>query len=517
MNSSSECGLCYNRYDDTVRIPKNLSCGHVKCLECLNRTKLTQRQMNRPLKCPECAVLILVEPVDLTTNYTILQEASGVANQFHCDRCNKVADWECEKNGHSLRGLWAHRALQTESSRKAVDAWSAVLEKVVPKVLQMKDIAEEQLQETLVSQSKANQLTQRLSAFINGRAGPGADQEGAMRDAGECSLRLPPLQRGAKFMELDKGSVRFEVQDGGEIWAANLDMGSGSTVKPEVLSVAQFLMFLLCKEGYMQKQEQGQNHLSRAVKDLKLTGDKAPKPKGPSPAVNVQGQQGQQGQGQQGPRGRQPAQPAPAWTITDDGVLDLSPSGVGGAPLGPQDKAAILKSTKLVTHLIAHKCNEDPDFYTNVIVKHAPYIEKLELRQVHQSHLHMLGSMRMLTDLKLLNYVGKVSVGMSAQPGCVLRSLFVKLPTNVQFDLWEAYASSLSNIVMRIEVSSLGIHTRVRAMVAKTPNLRTLVLSRYNSAEHTPEECAKQLGLISSLIHNGIKVSCSICAANTPL
>lgn len=433
-----------------------------------------------------------------------------------------MADWDCEKDGHSLRGLWAHRAQLTASSRKAVEAWSNALERVVPKVLQLKDVAEEQLHDAVDAQSKAGRLTQRLSAFINGTAGPGADQEGAMRDAGECSLRLPQLERGLKFLELDKGVCRLQVQDGGEVWAANLNLSNAddaANVKPEILSVAQYLMYLLCKEGHLQKQEkpaktpkpnvvssrasvpaasgQGLNQQQQGTILQGLQG------------LNLQGQnrqgQNRQGQNRQGQDRQAQPETRPSWTITDEGELDLRQ----GEKLGQNEKEAILRSTKMVTRLIVTKCNEDPDFYTKIILKHAPYIETLELRQVHQQHLNTLGAMRMLKDLKLVGYVGRVSVNMSPQPGCVLRSLYVKLPTNIQFELWEAYAASLSNIQLRIELSTLNIHNRVRTVAAKTPNLRHLMLSRYD--EHTAEGCAVQLAAVRQVLSPTVNVKCSIC------
>lgn len=120
----------------------------------------------------------------------------------------------------------------------------------------------------------------------------------------------------------------------------------------------------------------------------------------------------------------------------------------------------------------------------------------------------------MLTDLKLIGYVGQLSIGRSSRPGGALRSLFVKLPTAVQFELWQACAASLSNIVLRLEVSMLNIHHKVGAVAARTPNLRSLVLSRYNNEDHTASECAKQLSAIRSVVAFSVTVSCSICRAN---
>ena len=45
-----ECPMCYELYDDTERIPRNLNCGHTYCESCLIKTVLVKKR----IECPTC-------------------------------------------------------------------------------------------------------------------------------------------------------------------------------------------------------------------------------------------------------------------------------------------------------------------------------------------------------------------------------------------------------------------------------------------------------------------------------
>ena len=100
---------------------------------------------------------------------------------------------------------------------------------------------------------------------------------------------------------------------------------------------------------------------------------------------------------------------------------------------------------------------------------------------------------------------------MPPQPECVLESLSVNLPLQVQFNLWKAYASSVRNIQLRIEVAShVDVHKSIEELAARSPNLRTVHLLRMNVDEHTADECSKQMTAIQSVLPPNLSLSCSV-------
>uniref|UniRef100_A0A670IRE3 RING-type domain-containing protein n=1 Tax=Podarcis muralis TaxID=64176 RepID=A0A670IRE3_PODMU len=48
-----DCVICFTPYDRLFRLPKELSCGHIFCLECLARINVSSEDVNA-LTCPIC-------------------------------------------------------------------------------------------------------------------------------------------------------------------------------------------------------------------------------------------------------------------------------------------------------------------------------------------------------------------------------------------------------------------------------------------------------------------------------
>ncbi|XP_061474956.1 RING finger protein 225-like [Rhineura floridana] len=51
--STLDCVICFTPYDQLFRLPKELSCGHIFCLECLARINVSSEDVNA-LTCPVC-------------------------------------------------------------------------------------------------------------------------------------------------------------------------------------------------------------------------------------------------------------------------------------------------------------------------------------------------------------------------------------------------------------------------------------------------------------------------------
>uniref|UniRef100_A0ACB8EGF7 Uncharacterized protein n=2 Tax=Sphaerodactylus townsendi TaxID=933632 RepID=A0ACB8EGF7_9SAUR len=51
--SSLDCVICFTRYDRIFKVPKELSCGHIFCLECLARINVSSEDVNA-ISCPVC-------------------------------------------------------------------------------------------------------------------------------------------------------------------------------------------------------------------------------------------------------------------------------------------------------------------------------------------------------------------------------------------------------------------------------------------------------------------------------
>lgn len=62
-----ECPSCYSIYEDPIKSPKNLPCGHTYCLECLRKIF----DISKFLKCPTCRTKFdgSLKPHDLSKNF----------------------------------------------------------------------------------------------------------------------------------------------------------------------------------------------------------------------------------------------------------------------------------------------------------------------------------------------------------------------------------------------------------------------------------------------------------------
>ena len=66
--------MCYDLYDHSEKIPRNLNCGHTACEECLNLS-FDKKKM---LECPTCRYKHdpQLRPSNLSKNYIALQLAT---------------------------------------------------------------------------------------------------------------------------------------------------------------------------------------------------------------------------------------------------------------------------------------------------------------------------------------------------------------------------------------------------------------------------------------------------------
>nr|XP_056702362.1 RING finger protein 225 [Euleptes europaea] len=53
---SLDCVICFTHYDRIFKVPKELSCGHIFCLECLARINVSSEDVNA-ITCPVCRAL----------------------------------------------------------------------------------------------------------------------------------------------------------------------------------------------------------------------------------------------------------------------------------------------------------------------------------------------------------------------------------------------------------------------------------------------------------------------------
>ncbi len=62
-----ECPSCYSIYEDPIKSPKNLPCGHTYCLECLRKIF----DISKFLKCPTCRTKFdgTLKPCELSKNF----------------------------------------------------------------------------------------------------------------------------------------------------------------------------------------------------------------------------------------------------------------------------------------------------------------------------------------------------------------------------------------------------------------------------------------------------------------
>ena len=125
MQRGIECPVCLNTYDTSIRIPKNLSCGHSSCLPCLkNLIKAGS------IACPKCrtSCQVTTDGIDkLPTNYgivdvldTLCQECKDQPWATRCNHCPLNLCLKC-KEAHpdgSESGLVENlKALKTKATK----------------------------------------------------------------------------------------------------------------------------------------------------------------------------------------------------------------------------------------------------------------------------------------------------------------------------------------------------------------------------------------------------------------
>lgn len=511
--SITECTLCFERYDSEVRIPKNTGCGHVYCLSCLKEHK----KSSGLLKCPVCVRLIVRQPEELETNFTILSEASSTPkNQFFCTTCGDEAKTTCPRNNHSLKDLVAHRTQQTELARKMVGDYANLLDEALLKVLDFGEVANGVGMDIRFQQQKAAELALQLGAPVSGSLAQDAE---AIRAASDLSLQQAGLERGLQLLGLDKGVLNLKLQGaqgegadaaagaaaGPWVSSVNLEAIADEAQRREVLVAARVFFYLLHKHGHLQQnvRKMGKPHTPTPHAGT-----------GKRPGVQKCAQAGG-GPGLLGQGDFKASAGDCASEMVKDGVLDLRMNGIGEAPSGQKgpEKAALLRSSIPVTHIMGLKCDEDPTFSTKLIMKHSAYLKDLEIKQVKPEHIPLLGLLRGLTNLKVVGCVGHLP-RLPPQQSCVLRSLYMTLPFKVQLGLWESYAASVSNVVLRVRLhESVDVHLSISKVANKSPMLANLHLHRTAKDNHMDEECSRQVAAVRSVLPPHVRVSCNMCSA----
>lgn len=122
-----ECPICMEQYDDKIKIPKNLTCGHTICEPCLRKV----HDAFQTLCCPICKKVIDVTNInDIPKNFALLnmietnKKDSGKMCQIHqlqikwfCEDCKKGSCDECHTE-HS-----GHHFFKFDESRKLINSF----------------------------------------------------------------------------------------------------------------------------------------------------------------------------------------------------------------------------------------------------------------------------------------------------------------------------------------------------------------------------------------------------------
>ena len=93
-----ECPSCYELYDDTVRIPRNITCGHTYCEQCLNRLF----EFKVRIECPACRIKLepSIKPNKLSKNYVaadLARKHREIQNKLQfCPNHNEPYRYFCE-------------------------------------------------------------------------------------------------------------------------------------------------------------------------------------------------------------------------------------------------------------------------------------------------------------------------------------------------------------------------------------------------------------------------------------
>ena len=112
-----ECPSCYELYDETTKIPRNLFCGHTYCEYCLNQLLLVTKK----IECPVCRMKLdlTLKPNQLSKNFIAADLASKQRDiqkkllfcldhkeplRFYCESCQEQICANCiiDHNGHKF-------------------------------------------------------------------------------------------------------------------------------------------------------------------------------------------------------------------------------------------------------------------------------------------------------------------------------------------------------------------------------------------------------------------------------
>ena len=119
-----ECGLCSNRYDEAIRRPLNLPCGHVFCEDCLTRLS-----RSNSLRCPIHKEALTLQVRDLPPALTIFKFLSqSKTKEFSCSAHGKKVKYRCKVDNrylccvcileHTGAGHWVENCVATLQSVK---------------------------------------------------------------------------------------------------------------------------------------------------------------------------------------------------------------------------------------------------------------------------------------------------------------------------------------------------------------------------------------------------------------
>lgn len=104
-----ECSVCFERFDQEVRRPKVLPCGHTFCLHCLQTPSFGSA-------CPQDRRAFRRDQlINIPDNFALLADMSNRAEEVWCEACHRRFNGDCADAGHrpsSMRMQQQASALQ---------------------------------------------------------------------------------------------------------------------------------------------------------------------------------------------------------------------------------------------------------------------------------------------------------------------------------------------------------------------------------------------------------------------
>ncbi|XP_052127842.1 uncharacterized protein LOC113210149 [Frankliniella occidentalis] len=519
----SACAICFEPYDSSpvLRLPKVTDCGHTFCLECLQKAQSI---------CPNCRQRIPKRPEDLTTVFALI--SSGTSENKYCHTCKKVAVRQCQLDRHRVQNLKPYLQQKVKAPVEALKAYRAVLENVTPYMLQMQEVARDQLHEVMAEGDLCKELSKDLDKCAEEEKVEQVDR--AMCQVEKYKERKHRLECGLKFGKLTillQRRGNGDRGDGGS-HVASLDLQALAAERSDVLATTQVLMYLLSKHGYLQSSRQ-QNVLPGVTGDggnVRAQQDGRRKPDGPPSQQQMRGANqvrpwsvdpgaphGPQHAARRTPLTPSPASPVQsAVEITDDGVLDLGlPSRMGVAPYGvlTPEKEALLRSERKVREIKGPlECKADPEFSRLLLQKHLSSLETVDLRKVQSVHFHLLSMMPNIKNIKVVANDGRLAEFPPQPAGRGLKSLYVHLPVMVQLSMWKGFASSVQTVTIRIEAAGVvDLHLSLKPCVDMSQRLNSIHLHRKDPNLHTKVDCDKQIDRVRQVVPDSVRVTCNIC------